>query len=118
MFKTQHKLRVPKIHVTFRKAFGFGSSVMAHNAFDEQTLVLSFPTVTMSSMPAASGGAAAKLDADQQARVNASQAAGPWGMAAGMAYDDVIDPRELRNAILDGLNIARDRLARGPARSR
>ena len=118
MFKTQHKLRVPKIHVTFRKAFGFGSSVMAHNPFDEQTLVLSFPSVTMSSMPAVSGGAAAKLDAEEQARVEASQAAGPWGMAAGMAYDDIIDPRELRNAIIDGLRLARDRLARGPAGSR
>ena len=40
------------------------------------------------------------------------------GMAAGMAYDDIIDPRELRNAILDGLRMARDRLARGPGGSR
>ena len=69
-------------------------------------------------MPAVSGGAAAKLDAEEQARVEASQAAGPWGMAAGMAYDDIIDPRELRNAIIDGLRLARDRLARGPAGSR
>jgi acetyl-CoA carboxylase carboxyltransferase component len=115
MFKAQHRLRVPKIHVTFRKAFGFGSSVMAHNPFDEQTLVLSFPAVTMSSMPAASGGRSANLDAEEQARVEADQAAGPWGMAAGMGYDDIIDPRELRNAIIDGLRLAQDRMARGPA---
>lgn len=113
MFKAQRRLRVPKIHVTLRKAFGFGSSVMAHNPFDDQTLVLSFPSVTMSSMPAVSGGRSAKLDADTQAQVERDQEAGPWRMAAGMAYDDVIDPRELRGALIDGLRLMRDRLARG-----
>jgi acetyl-CoA carboxylase carboxyltransferase component len=36
-------------------------------------------------------------------------------MAAGMAVDDVIDPRELRNAILSALALAADRLRRPPA---
>ena len=33
-------------------------------------------------------------------------------MAAGMVYDDVIDPRELRNALLRGLDLARERIER------
>lgn len=106
MFAAQRRATVPKFHVTFRKAFGFGSTVMAQNPFDAQTLTLCFPGLTMSSMPAASGGAAAKLDDDEQARIERIQQSGPWGMAAGMTYDDVIDPRELRDALLAGLSLA------------
>jgi acetyl-CoA carboxylase carboxyltransferase component len=109
MFKAQHRLRVPKISVTFRKAFGFGSSTMAANPFDHQTLMLSFPATTLSSMPAAPGGQSAKLDEEDQARVEEAQAAGPWRSAAGMGYDDIIDPRELRNAILAGLELSASR---------
>ena len=66
----------------------------------------------MSAMPARPGGESAKLDADTQARVEREQKAGPWRMAAGMGTDDVIDPRELRNAILSGLALAAGRLQR------
>ena len=111
MFLAQRRARVPKLHVTLRKSFGFGSTTMAQNPFDAQTLTLAFPGVTMSSMPAGSGGRSAKLDVDDQARVEAAQQAGPWGMAAGMAYDDVIDPRELRNALLAGLELSETRRA-------
>ena len=82
---------------------------MAQNPFDQQTLSFTFPSVTLSSMPAASGGAAARLDARQQQEVEDAQRAGPWAMAAGMGYDDVIDPRELRNALLAGLVLAEGR---------
>lgn len=34
MFVAQRRLQSPKLHVTLRKAFGFGSSVMAMNPFD------------------------------------------------------------------------------------
>jgi len=54
-----------------------------------------------------------KLDAETQPRVEREQRAGQWRMAAGMGTDDVIDPRELRNAILSGLALAAGRL-RGP----
>jgi acetyl-CoA carboxylase carboxyltransferase component len=115
MFLAQHRARVPKLHVTLRKSFGFGSTTMAQNPFDAQTLTLAFPSVSMGAMPAASGGASAKLDADAQAEVEASQQSGPWGMAAGMTYDDVIDPRELRNALLAGLDLCEARRARPEA---
>ncbi len=51
MFVAQHRLRVPKLHVTVRKAFGFGSSVMAMNPFDGQTISLAFPAVTLGALP-------------------------------------------------------------------
>jgi len=112
MFRAERRLRVPKIHVTLRKAFGFGSTTMAQNPFDNQTLTFSFPSLVMSSMPAGPGGQSARLDAEAQARVESEQRAGPWRLAAGMSTDDVIDPRELRNAILGGLALAAERIRR------
>jgi acetyl-CoA carboxylase carboxyltransferase component len=110
MFRAERRLRVPKIHVTFRKAFGFGSTTMGHNPFDHQTLQLSFPNLTMSSMPAGPGGQSAKLDAETQARVEAEQRAGAWRMASSLGTDDVIDPRELRNKLLQALELAKERI--------
>jgi len=56
-------------------------------------------------MPAESGGRSAKLDAETQRKVEESQRAGPYAMANRMGVDDVIDPRDLRNALLDGLEL-------------
>mgnify|MGYP003346280636 CR=1 FL=1 len=111
MFAAQHRLSVPKVHVTLRKAFGFGSSVMAMNPFDNQTLLYAFPGVTLGAMPAASGGQAAKLDEQTQAEVSASQRGGPWPQAHGMGYDDIIDPSELRDRLLDALLLLEGRRA-------
>lgn len=109
MFVAQHRLRVPKIHVTLRKAFGFGSSIMGMNPFDGQTLSLSFPAISLGAMPASSGADAAKLDPATRARIAAEQSGGAFHMANKMAFDDVIDPRELRNALLNGLMLAEGR---------
>jgi acetyl-CoA carboxylase carboxyltransferase component len=105
MFQAQRRLRGPKLHVTLRKSFGFGSTTMAQNPFDRQTLSFAFPGVTLDAMPATAGGRSANLDDATQARVEARQRGGPWGMAAGLTYDDVLDPRELRNALLAGLDL-------------
>ena len=109
MFLAQRRLRGPKLHVTLRKAFGFGASTMAQNPFDRQTISYAFPSITISSMPAASGGRSAKLDAEEQARIEREQNEGPWRIAGGMGYDDIIDPRELRNALLHGLSLSEGR---------
>ncbi|HKK51627.1 MAG TPA: carboxyl transferase domain-containing protein, partial [Myxococcota bacterium] len=105
MFRAERRLRNAKIHVTLRKSFGFGAVTMGQNPFDRQTLSLSLPGVTMGSMPAASGGRTAKLDAEAQAAAESEQASGPYRMAEHLVYDDIIDPTELRNRILDGLSM-------------
>lgn len=118
MFVAQHRLKVPKLHVTVRKAFGFGSSIMAMNPFDHQTVSLAFPAVTLGAMPVSGGAKSAKLDEATQARLIAEQAGGAYQVADLMGYDDVIDPRQLRNALLHGLAMASGRCATasGPAR--
>ncbi|MEM7408762.1 MAG: carboxyl transferase domain-containing protein [Myxococcota bacterium] len=111
MFQAQRRARVPKLHVTLRKSFGFGASSMAQNPFDKQTLSFAFPGVTMDAMPAASGGASAKLDSDTQSQVEERQRGGPWGMAEALTYDDVIDPRDLRDKLIAGLSLLAHRRA-------
>ncbi|MBW2271112.1 MAG: acetyl-CoA carboxylase carboxyltransferase subunit [Deltaproteobacteria bacterium] len=103
LFHTQCRLQTPKLHVTLRKAFGFGSSIMAMNPFDRQTRSLALPGTSLGAMPAGGGGAAASVDAGLQQQLDVQQADGPWAAADGLAYDEVIDPRELRNALLAAL---------------
>ncbi|WP_216653903.1 acyl-CoA carboxylase subunit beta [Nocardioides sp. zg-DK7169] len=107
MFAAQHRADVPKLHVTVRKAFGFGSSVMGQNAFGGQTVSLAFPGAVLGGIPAAVGGATSGADAETREALLANEAGGPWRLAASATYDEVIDPRELRNALLAGLRLAR-----------
>jgi acetyl-CoA carboxylase carboxyltransferase component len=109
MFAAQHRLRSPKLHVTLRKAFGFGSSVMAMNPFDRQTVSLAFPGAALGAMPARGGGDAAKADAEQQAALDAHEMAGPYRIADSMGFDEIIDPRDLRNALLAALILCEGR---------
>lgn len=105
MFKAQRSMKNPKIQVTMRKAFGFGAVTMGQNPFDHQSLTLSLPSVNMAAMPADSGGRTAKLDQETQAEVEASQQAGPYRLADRLGTDEVIDPRELRNALLAAVDL-------------
>jgi acetyl-CoA carboxylase carboxyltransferase component len=109
MFRAERRIRAPKLHVTLRKAFGFGMVTMAGTPFDHQTLSFALPGVNLASMPAGSGGRAAKLSEEQQREAEQAQTAGPYRMATGMGVDDVIDPRDLRNALLGGLVLAEGR---------
>ncbi len=120
LFAAQRRLTTPKFHVTVRKAFGFGSSVMGMNPFDGQTFAVAFPGATLGAMPAGSGGRAAKADEDEQAALDAQQMGGPYSVASNMGFDEIIDPRELRNWVLEGLRIteARRESPREPVKRR
>ena len=62
-------------------------------------------------MPARGGGAAAHADAEKQAALDAAELSGPYRIADQMGFDEIIDPRELRNALLDGLQLTEPRTA-------
>lgn len=114
MFAAQARVRGPKLHVTLRKAYGFGSSLMAMNPFDDQTVTLALPTATLGAMPAAGGGSAAHFNPETQEALHAAEVGGPWRAADTLAFDEIIDPRELRNALLDALALTRHRPPAGP----
>ena len=115
LFAVQHRMRGPKLHVTLRKAFGFGSSVMAMNPFDGQTVTLALPSITLGALPAKSAASGID-DPDERDRMAAEQSAASVRAAARLSYDDVVDPRDLRDALLAGLDLAegRDTGAREP----
>ncbi|MDH3754742.1 MAG: acetyl-CoA carboxylase carboxyltransferase subunit [Acidimicrobiia bacterium] len=99
LFAAQSRATTTKVQVTFRKAYGFGSSAMAMNPFDSQTLNLAFPGVTFGAMPAAGADAATNADAVGQASLRAAELASGYRSAAGFSIDDLIDPRQLRQAL-------------------
>ncbi len=109
MFAAQARLRSPKLHVTLRKAYGFGSSLMAMNPFDDQTVTLAFPGARLGAMPAEGGGQAAGLGADTQALLEHAELGGAYSSADTMGYDEVIEPAELRNALLGALRLTESR---------
>lgn len=114
MFAAQTRARTVKIHVTFRKAYGFGSSVMAMNPYDEQTISLGFPGATLGAMGSAGAGNAVRADEQTRADLQQAENESSYRSAKGLSFDDLIDPRELRNAVLAGLATSSRRRS-GPA---
>lgn len=114
MYMAQARLRSPKLHVTLRKAFGFGSSLMGMNPFDDQTITLALPGISLGGIPATGGGNAAKVDEDTQTQLAAAETSGSWSGGDTMAYDEIIDPRELRNILLSALELSLNRRAEIP----
>jgi acetyl-CoA carboxylase carboxyltransferase component len=107
-------VRGPKLHVTLRKAYGFGSSLMAMNPFDGQTTTLAFPGARLGAMPAESGAEAAGVDEDVRSLLRHAELGGASSAADRLSYDDVIDPRDLRDELLRALALSRGRSGGAP----
>jgi methylmalonyl-CoA decarboxylase subunit alpha len=118
MFAAQARVRSPKLHVTLRKAYGFGSSLMGMNPFDHQTVTLALPGARLGAMPATGGGAAAGVDDDAQRVLDHAELGGAYSSADTMSYDDVIEPGELRNALLAALRLSAARRSQTPEPTR
>ena len=103
MYLAGRRLRSPKISVLMRKGFGFGLVTMAHMPHDRQTLTLALPSANIASMPAQSGGKTANLDDETRSKIERAQRGGPYGLADRLGIDEVVDPSELRNALINGL---------------
>jgi acetyl-CoA carboxylase carboxyltransferase component len=108
MFSAQRRYSGKKIVVTLRKAFGFGSSVMGMNPWDRQAISLALPSVTLGGVPAIGGAEAARASADEAAHMQSVQS-GAWVPADAMAFDKVVDPRDLRNEVISVLWRERER---------
>ncbi len=111
MYAAQARLTGPKLHVTIRKAYGFGSSLMAMNPFDGQTTTLAFPGARLGAMPAESGAEAAGIEADVRAVMEHAELGGAYSSADHLSYDDIIDPRDLRRALGAALRLSETRRA-------
>jgi len=109
MFAAQTLATTPKLTVTLRKAYGFGSMVMAGAPYEQQTATFNLPGATSGVMGAASAGSAMKSDEEQMALLRDAELQSSYRSASGMSVDEMLDPRETRNSLLSGLSLALSR---------
>jgi acetyl-CoA carboxylase carboxyltransferase component len=109
MFAAQTVATVPKFEVTLRKAYGFGSMVMGMIGFDNQSGVFALPGATMGAMGAAAMSRARGSDADEAAMLRDMEVQASYRSAGSLGFDELIDPREIRNILLHSLERALSR---------
>jgi acetyl-CoA carboxylase carboxyltransferase component len=109
MYAAQTLASVPKFEITLRKAYGFGSMVMAMIPFDGQSGVFAYPGATMGAMGAAAMSRSRKSDEDEAAMLRRMELQASFGSAKGLGFDELIDPRETRNILLHSLERALSR---------
>src|SRR6201986_2175346 len=94
MFAAQTSATTVKLHVTLRKAYGFGSMVMSLLSFDQQTATFAYPGATMGAMSAAALSRATHAGEDMSAKLRDAELQASFRSAEGMGFDELIDPRE------------------------
>ena len=103
MYAAQTVATVPKFEVTLRKAYGFGSMVMGMIPFDGQSGVFAFPGATMGAMGASAMSRARGSDADEAEMLRTREVEASYRSAQTFGFDELIDPREIRNVLLHSL---------------
>src|SRR6202021_3641147 len=92
MFAAQTAATTVKLHVTLRKAYGFGSVVMSLLGFDHQTATFAYPGATMGAMSAAALGRATHAGEDLAENLRNAELEAWYGSAEHMGFDELIDP--------------------------
>jgi acetyl-CoA carboxylase carboxyltransferase component len=106
MFAAQTAATTIKLHVTLRKAYGFGSMVMSLLGFDHQSATFAYPGATMGAMSAAALSRASHAGEDLSAKLRDAELQASYRSAEHMGFDELIDPRETRDALLASLQRA------------
>ncbi|MCV7286556.1 acetyl-CoA carboxylase carboxyltransferase subunit [Mycolicibacterium wolinskyi] len=100
MFAAQTAATTLKLHVTLRKAFGFGSMVMSLLGFDDQVATFAYPGATMGAMGAAALSAATHAGEDYSEVLKRMELEASFRSAGHLGFDELISPEETRNALL------------------
>jgi acetyl-CoA carboxylase carboxyltransferase component len=79
---------------------------MAMNAFDKQTTTLGLPGVSLGRLPAQGGAQAANMDDEDARALQETQTSGAWAAGDELAYDEIVEPRELRRRLISAIEIA------------
>jgi methylmalonyl-CoA decarboxylase subunit alpha len=103
MFAAQTAATTIKLHVTLRKAYGFGSMVMSLLGFDQQAATFAYPGATMGAMSAAALSRASHAGEDLSAKLRSAELQASYRSAEHLGFDELIDPRETRDALLTSL---------------
>jgi acetyl-CoA carboxylase carboxyltransferase component len=103
MFAAQTAATTLKLHVTLRKAYGFGSMVMSLLGFDDQVATFAYPGATMGAMSAAALSRASHADENFATALRDTELQASYTSAEHLGFDELIDPRETRKALLVAL---------------
>jgi acetyl-CoA carboxylase carboxyltransferase component len=103
MFAAQTTATTIKLHLTLRKAYGFGSMVMSLIGFDQQAATFAYPGATMGAMSAAALSRASHAGEDLSAKLRDAELQASYQSAQNLGFDELIDPRETRDALLAAL---------------
>ncbi|MFC8527164.1 acyl-CoA carboxylase subunit beta [Nocardia sp. NPDC057227] len=103
MFVAQTTATTIKLHVTLRKAYGFGSMVMSLIGFDNQTAAFAYPGATMGAMSAEALGLASGAADDVAEKLRELELQASYHSAEHMGFDELIRPEETRTALLAAL---------------
>lgn len=103
MFAAQTAATTVKLHVTLRKAYSFGSMVMGLISFDGQVATFAYPGATMGAMGAAALSRASHADQELSVKLRTAELQASYRSAEHMGFDELIDPRETRDALLAAL---------------
>ncbi|MFD1813567.1 acyl-CoA carboxylase subunit beta [Rhodococcus gannanensis] len=103
MFAAQTSATTIKLHLTLRKAYGFGSMVMSLLGYDDQVATFAYPGATMGAMSAAALSMATGAEQDVSALLQEMELKASYFSAEHMGFDEMISPVETRNRLLTAL---------------
>ena len=103
MFAAQTAATTLKLHLTLRKAYGFGSMVMSMLGFADQVATFAYPGATMGAMSAAALSRASNAADELSANLRDAELEASYRSAERLGFDELIDPRETRDALLAAL---------------
>ncbi|MHB1582493.1 MAG: acyl-CoA carboxylase subunit beta [Acidimicrobiales bacterium] len=103
MFAAQSLATTPKVHLTLRKAYGFGSMVMAMVGFDGQVGTYAFPGATLGAMGAGASTRAIGADDVVAAELRRAEVEASFRSAEGLGFDELIDPASTRRVLLEAV---------------
>ncbi|MGV0686558.1 acyl-CoA carboxylase subunit beta [Mycolicibacterium thermoresistibile] len=103
MFAAQTAATTLKLHLTLRKAFGFGSMAMSLLGFDNQVATFAYPGATMGAMSAAALSRATKAGEDYTEVLKQMELEASYRSAGHLGFDELISPVETRNRLLAAL---------------
>ena len=83
--------------------------------FDAQSAVFVFPGATMGAMGRDALSRASGADEDEAARLRTLELEASYRSASSLGFDELIDPREIRNVLLHSLERALYRRQEGAA---
>jgi methylmalonyl-CoA decarboxylase subunit alpha len=106
MFFAQTMVSSPKLHLTLRKAYGFGSMVMAMVSFDGQSSTFAYPGATLGAMGASAASRAINPGEEEAERFRRMELEAGYRMASRLGFDELIAPDETRSALLGALGRA------------